>query len=343
MKMETLTTVRLILRKFTPDDFSAVHSYASRADNTVYMPWGPNGEEHTREFIRTAIAKAEEVPLAVRQFAVVLKETGCLIGGCTISAAGEKGSLGWIISRDHWNRGYCTELGRALLDFGFGELGLHRIVAVCDAENAASYRVMEKIGMRREGLFLEARPANKNSDKQYGDEYRYAILRDEYESLRGIAYQKTLPVTFDGFIELPELTDGVVRLVCAEKKPADEARKLIPAYDFIITVGSERVGKINLRIGYTDRLYYGGQIGYGVDERHRGNGYAARAVRLLSYVAKAHGMIVLYITNDPSNTASVRVCEKVGAKLLRRCRLPEWHDLYNESRRYVNIFEWILE
>jgi len=67
------------------------------------------------------------------------------------------------------------------LEFGFNELNLHRIVAGCDEENYSSYRVMKRIGMRREGLFIEDRPANKLSDKKYGNELRYAILKREWE------------------------------------------------------------------------------------------------------------------------------------------------------------------
>ena len=102
-----------------------------------------------------------------------------------------------------------------------------------------------------------------------------------------------------------------------------------------------------MRIGYGgglkgDNLYYGGHIGYGIDEKHRGNGYAVRACQLLLSVAKAHGMTKLLITNDVSNNASRRVCEKLGARFLREAHLPEWSDLYKEGQRFSNIFEWRL-
>jgi len=340
--MRTLETSRLVLRKFTTDDFAAAYAYASRADNTIYMLWGPNTEDDTRAFIDLAIGKAERDPIADYQYAVVVKETAETIGGCEISVSGCGGSLGWILRRDQWNRGYCTEIGNALLDFGFGGLGLHRITACCDAENAASYRVMEKIGMRREGFHLDARPANKKSERKYGDEYLYAILADEYEIRKEIARYNSLTLRFDGFVGVPELTDGVVRLIYTAKKPAVPEKKLVPAYEFAVCAGGEKVGGINLRIGYTDALYYGGQIGYNTDEEHRGNGYATRACKLLARVAEAHGMTKLLITNDPSNVASRRVCEKLGARLVRMCRIPEWHDLYREDRRFVNIFEWSI-
>ncbi|MCL2409114.1 MAG: GNAT family N-acetyltransferase [Oscillospiraceae bacterium] len=180
--MKTLETARLILRKFAEDDFADVHSYASCVENVVYMPFGPNTEEHTRNYISLAIKQADENPITNYPYAVVYKETRKLIGGGGINFKGEKdqAEVGWLIHRDYWNSGLGSELGRELLRFGFEELGMHRLIARCDAENVASYKVMEKLGMRREGLFIESRPAHKLSDKQYGDELIYAILKREW-------------------------------------------------------------------------------------------------------------------------------------------------------------------
>jgi predicted acetyltransferase len=121
----------------------------------------------------------------------------------------------------------------------------------------------------------------------------------------------------------------------------------VPCYAFAVCKGSEKIGDISLRIGYgggfhNSNLYYGGQIGYGIDEPHRGNGYAVRACRLLAPVAKAHGMTKLLISNDIDNIASRRVCEKLGARLVRTARLPEWHDLYQRGGRLENIYEIVL-
>ena len=163
------------------------------------------------------------------------------------------------------------------------------------------------------------------------------------ELQKEIAYYNSLNVEFTDFIDLTEnieLSDGYVYLVCTEKNPAIPEKKYVPGYEFIICKGAEKVGYIHLRIGYSERLYYGGQIGYGVHEKHRGNGYAVSACRLLEPVAKAHGMTKLLITNNHTNTASRRVCEKLGAKFLRTVAIPEWHDLYKEGQRHENIFEW---
>jgi len=155
-----------------------------------------------------------------------------------------------------------------------------------------------------------------------------------------IAYYNAMPYKFDDFITVPTLTDGEIFLVCTEKFPAEPERNIVPSYIFIICKGGEKIGGINLRIGYSERLYYGGQIGYGLYEAHRGNGYAVAACRLIAQVAKAHGMEKLLITNNYTNTASRRVCEKLGARLVRVARLPEWTDLYKDGQRFSNIYEW---
>lgn len=346
--MKMLETEHLLLRKFTENDFVAVHSYASCSENVAYMIWGPNSEEQTQAFITMAMKRADENPCINYQYAAILKNTDILVGACNLSLSGDEAEIGWILHHKYWKQGYGTEMGKALLKFGFTDLKLHRILAHCDAENYGSFRVMEKIGMRREGLFLEGRPSHKLSDKKYGDELSYAILKDEWEILREIAYYNALPCVFDGFIDVPTLSDGVVYLVCTAKNPAKPDKKWVSSYDFAICTGGEKIGGINLRIGYKGganygSLYYGGQIGYNVNEKYRGNGYAVRACRLLAPVAKAHGMTKLLITNNHTNIASRRVCEKLGARLLRVARIPEWHDLYKEGHRFSNIFEWSVE
>ncbi|MCL2322785.1 MAG: GNAT family N-acetyltransferase [Oscillospiraceae bacterium] len=341
--MKILETERLILREFTKNDFTAVHNYASCMENVIYTIWGPNTKEQTKDFIDFAISKANENPCTDYQYAVDLKNTGNTIGACNLTLSFDEAEIGWILHQDHWKKGYGPEIGKALLKFGFEELNLHRITAHCDVENYGSYRVMEKIGMRREGIFIEGRVANKISDKKYGDELSYAILKDEWETKKKIEYYNHLPVIFDDFIKLPKLSDGEIYLVCTAKNPAIPEKKFVPAYSFAICKDGEKIGEISLRIGYTDGLFYGGQIGYNIDEKYRGNGYAARACRLLAPVAKAHGMGKLLITNDHANIASQRVCEKLGARLIYRGRTPEWHDLYKEGHRFGNVYEWSVE
>jgi len=341
--MKTLETSRLILRKFAQDDFTAVHSYASCTENITYMKWGPNTESDTRMYIETAIRLAEETPCMNYQYAVVLKETEELIGGCTLHIKQEgMAEVGWLVKHEHWKQGYGYEMGKRMLKFGFDELNLHRLTAHCDAENEGSFRLMEKLGMRREGLFYDVRPANKQltTGRPYSDELIYAILKSDWETGKEIAYYNFLPCEFNGFIDIPTLTNGNIFLICTKKTPANPEKRHVPSYTFSICKNGEEMGGISLRIGYCDSLYYAGQIGYGLREEYRGNGYAAEACKLLLPVAKAHKMSKLLITNNYTNAASRRVCEKLNARFVRMARLPEWCDLYKGGQRFANIFEW---
>jgi len=168
----TLETARLLLRPLTPDDFKAVHAWAGNPSNTRYMAWGPNTEDQTRGFLETAKPGND--------IAVVLKETGQVIGSCGVypDVAGDTGELGWILHQDYWKRGFGTEIGEELIRYGFEERKLRRIVAPCAANNYGSYRVMERNGMRREALHVKA--FWSRVDKEWIDEAVYAILAEEY-------------------------------------------------------------------------------------------------------------------------------------------------------------------
>ena len=171
------------------------------------------------------------------------------------------------------------------------------------------------------------------------------LMLREWEVPKEIKYYNSLPFEFDDFVDIPNLSNGDIRLICIEKRPGKPEKNWVPCYYFEICKGNEQVGGVNIRIGYNggeknDSLYYGGQIGYTVNEAHRGNGYAVEACKLLLPIARAHKMQKLLITNNVTNTASRRVCEKLGARLVRMARLPKHNDLYLEGQRFVNIFEW---
>lgn len=168
----------------------------------------------------------------------------------------------------------------------------------------------------------------------------------EREIQKEIAAYNSLPVTFDDFVDHPELSDGVIFLTCTLTKlttPRNPELQKVPGYYFnICTCGDGlTIGDINLRVGYNEELYYSGNTGYHVYEQHRGNGYAVRACRLLIPVLKAHAMTNIMITNAHDNVASMRVCEKLGAKFMRTARVPEWHLLFTDHGRiYQNIYDW---
>lgn len=173
-----LQTARLTLRDFVADDWLAVHSYAADADVSRYMEWGPNDATTTRAYIERVLVTQQEAPRHNFELAIALRADGRLIGGCGIhvsSPRNREGWIGYVLRRDCWGQGYASEAARALLGFGFGPLGLHRIFATCDPRNLASARVMEKIGMRHEG-----RPREHKWQKgEWRDSLLYAILEHE--------------------------------------------------------------------------------------------------------------------------------------------------------------------
>lgn len=179
-----LTTKRLILRPFEASDFAAVHRYASNPDNVKYTIWGPNSESETRAFLKTVILQALAEPRTHYEFAVVLKETNALIGGCGISLDDSSCSaeIGWVLHQDFWRQGYGTELAHELLRFGFEDLQLHRIYANCNAANYGSYRVMERNGMRREAYFRQSRAGRTCDQAAWHDELQYAMLAEEWSA-----------------------------------------------------------------------------------------------------------------------------------------------------------------
>jgi RimJ/RimL family protein N-acetyltransferase len=180
--MKQLETERLILREWQGSDFEAIHAYASVMENVQYMPFGPNSEEQTNDFLEKSIAKYSDNPMKDYAFAITLKDTSQVIGGCGITMKNDsEAALGWILHRGYWKKGFGTEFAHELIRFGFEELKCHRIYATCIADNYGSYRVMERNNMRREAHFVK----NRKHRGEWRDEYIYAILEDEWKQIHG--------------------------------------------------------------------------------------------------------------------------------------------------------------
>lgn len=180
--MFTLKTPRTILRPLTKADCAAVQRWASLPENVTHMPWGPNSEEDTLEFLQACEKKWAHAPIIEYELGIVLHETGELVGSCGIYLSDDLRTavIGWILRRDYWNRGIMTEVAHALIRFCFEELHLHRITADCNAPNHGSYRVMERNNMRREGHYIKSRRLRNVEPEVWVDVYNYAILEEEY-------------------------------------------------------------------------------------------------------------------------------------------------------------------
>lgn len=157
MKIET---ARLLLRNYRTEDWERVHIYGKDPVFSQYEAWGPNTPEDTKKFIADMVAQSQTQPRYKFDLAICLKDSDLLIGGCGIRCEAPESSvsnLGWAINPEFQNKGYATEAARALIGFGFKQLGLAVIVATCDARNTASFKVMEKLGMKRVGLLAKER------------------------------------------------------------------------------------------------------------------------------------------------------------------------------------------
>jgi [ribosomal protein S5]-alanine N-acetyltransferase len=167
-----IETERLRIRHFTADDWQAVHVYTSDPVVMTHVPEGTMTEEQTKQFI------AESMAEETRTYAVDLRTEDRLIGhvGFHPWFAPRIYELGWVFHPHYHRKGYATEAAAALLRYGFESLQVHRVIATCQPENTPSWRVMEKLGMQREGHLRKC----IYRGERWWDEYFYAILEDEW-------------------------------------------------------------------------------------------------------------------------------------------------------------------
>ncbi len=166
---------RLHLRNYQIADVETVHEYGSVPEFSKYEPWGPNSIEDTRKFVAEAIAQSVTPNRFKYELAICLNQNDRQIGGFGLRREGQTSvvaNLGWAINPAYQNKGYCTEAAKSMITFGFKFLGLKVIYATCDVRNAASFRVMEKLGMKRVGHF-EKHQLQKGEMR---DTYRYELL-----------------------------------------------------------------------------------------------------------------------------------------------------------------------
>lgn len=133
------------------------------------------------------------------------------------------------------------------------------------------------------------------------------------------------------FLNAGVLVDDDLELVLLAQYPGDTAKSRVPGYEFEMR-GSQTgrvMGHIRFRVGDIDGvLKYGCHVGYDVNEEFRGHKYAARSLRLLLPLARAHGLRELWIGCDPTNVASRRTCEVAGASFRDVLDIPETHEMH---------------
>ena len=173
--MNDLKTERLVIRKFKEADAQDLYEYLSDEEVVRFEPYKPFSRKDAH---REARKRTED-----ETFLAVCLHKGKLIGNLYFAkGAFDTWKAGYVFNRNYWGRGYATESLKAIMKYAFKNLSAHRIVAMCDPRNTKSWRLLERIGMRREGTLLQNVYffIDENNEPIWKDTYEYAILKTEF-------------------------------------------------------------------------------------------------------------------------------------------------------------------
>ena len=177
-----LASPRLTLRPFGPGDVDDVFEYARDPEWAEFL-LDSLPQPYTRRDAEKSVAERMLAPKTEPSWNVVLDGVG--IGGIILSidSKHETGAIDYALARPHWRQGLMTEAASTAVDWGFTHRGLARISSHADLRNRRSWRVMEKLGMTREGVFRSQRK-DPRPDHLRVDFVYYALLRDQWEHAR---------------------------------------------------------------------------------------------------------------------------------------------------------------
>jgi len=143
-----LTTLRLAMRELVPEDFDDLHRLSSNARVMKYVTGRPETHEETLAAVRRVIRNYRLYPDLGAWYAV-RRDTGKFIGWFSLKYCGKSPDIeiGYRLVPEAWGHGFATEGATALHDYGFDDLGLHRIIGVTHPGNRASQKVLMKAGL----------------------------------------------------------------------------------------------------------------------------------------------------------------------------------------------------
>jgi RimJ/RimL family protein N-acetyltransferase len=173
---EVLLTKRLILRPPRSSDAAPIfHSYAQEPEVTRYVIWEPHKSvQETERFVADCVTAWEG---DVRfPWVISWQETDELIGMVEMRINGFKADVGYVIARPFWGQGVATEALRPVVKWALEQESIYRVWALCDTENIGSARVLEKVGMQKEGL-LRRYSLHPNISREPRDSYCYAVVK----------------------------------------------------------------------------------------------------------------------------------------------------------------------
>ncbi len=172
-----IRTTRLLIREPRESDLAEISAFYTDPVVQRYARATP-GEAETRALLLHAIQAGAVIPRVTYKLVIADPQSDLAIGIISLKvtfANIREYEIGWMVRRADWGKGYAPEAARALLYFAFRELGAHRVMSFCHAANCQSTRVMEKIGMQREGRLRQTGLLDG-----WHDEYIYGILENEY-------------------------------------------------------------------------------------------------------------------------------------------------------------------
>ena len=176
-----LKTERLLLRPYFAEDADAFYAYMSDPEVTRFEPYPPMTPKQAEDELLRRTQNPDFIAVCTPPDKVHLY--GALIGHIFFTpCAFGTWELGYMLHRAYWHRGYASEAARAVIDTVFREGLAHRVIAMCNPENTASERLMQRLGMRKEGhlrqnLYFQTTP---DGAPVWLDTVMYAVLKDEW-------------------------------------------------------------------------------------------------------------------------------------------------------------------
>ncbi|HZS43607.1 MAG TPA: GNAT family N-acetyltransferase [Blastocatellia bacterium] len=173
---ETFETDRLRLRKPVIEDAEQIFvKYAQDPVVTQYLIWKPHKSiDETRDFMRRCINSW--VDGSAYPWIIIRKADNQLLGMIELRINGYIADFGYVLAREYWRNGYTSEASKAVVDWALGQPEIYRVWAICNVENTGSARVMEKVGMQREGI-LRRRVMHPAFSAEPSDAYCYSIVK----------------------------------------------------------------------------------------------------------------------------------------------------------------------
>jgi RimJ/RimL family protein N-acetyltransferase len=174
-----METQRLIIRRYIDSDWEDLYEYLSDAEVVKYEPYDVFSKEQAKQ---EAINRSSQECF----YAICIKDSNKLIGNLYFQKGDfDTWELGYVFNSKYQGKGYATEAAKALVAKAFDEWGARRVIAMCNPLNTKSWKLLERLGMRREGTLIKNIYFKYDSlgNPIWADTYEYGLLKEEWISI----------------------------------------------------------------------------------------------------------------------------------------------------------------